>query len=221
MANGQRPSADGPHRKNVVRIVPVPAIGVIAVRFLGELQGLLTHYKGKGTVPCPGEGKCNPADHRLRTIFKAYAAMQSWDSQEKMWFSGVLEATEALEEQLRDRKLRGEVWILSRDEGKGNRGTVFGVFSESIDPDRLPPAFDVRPVLERVFHRTDFVLGVKNPMPRQLILPGTHDDQPKLPLPVEAIEEPKPTKEQMQRLREVIGRRSSTVPQPSSNGKDS
>jgi len=95
-----------------VRVVSVPIEIPLVVRFLGPVMGLETHWKSSRTIPCPGVDTCPPALHRLGTIWRGYSAAESWDDAAHVWRPSVLEVTECLEETLRGRDLRGEVWAL-------------------------------------------------------------------------------------------------------------
>jgi hypothetical protein len=219
MGHSDPPSPAATPRKNVVRVLSVPTTGTIAVRFLAGLLGCVLHWKGKGSDPCPGGDKCSPAIHRGRSIFKAYAPVQHWDAPAQMWFCAVLEATANLEEQLRGRQLRGEVWFLSREIQGEKNSAVFGLYSETIPETRLPKNFDIRPVLQRMWNTDAFLLGVPNPMPAKVFLPGDHGDQPKLPFDVSEVAPPAPTDDQLRTIRDFVrGKRKADKPAKSNPG---
>jgi len=208
MARKQRPSPSPSGTGHPVEVFSVEPGTATFYRFLADLQGLHTHWNGKRTVPCDGEGDCPASLHRTRIIFKAYAPAELWKPAERHWLPGVLEATEALEEQLRGRHLRGEVWMLKRGGDGRKSDPVFGVYSETFAEERLRPAFDIRPVLLRFYHVSHLVLGVENLLPAKLLLDPSHGDQPKLPLVLEPTEPPEPSKEEMERLKTLAGKMS-------------
>jgi hypothetical protein len=77
----------------------------------------------------------------------------------------VIQATSNLEEQLRGRPIRGEVWELTRTWRKDKRGPVTGAYLLTLPEEELTPGRDVKPVLQRVFATEDVSLDQKNPNP--------------------------------------------------------
>jgi len=206
MVSKRRPSPSPSGTALPVEIFSVQPGTATFYRFLDNLQGLNTHWNGKRTVPCDGEGTCPASLHRGRTIFKAYAPAELWKPAERHWLPGVLEATEALEEQLRGRQLRGEVWMLKRG-GEGRKDDpVFGVYSETYNGENLRPAFDIVPVLLRFYHVPRLVLGVENALPAKLLLDPAQGDQPKLPFILEPSDPPRPDQEEIDRLKALSGK---------------
>ena len=135
------------------------------------IGGILTHWHGGCSQVCAGDGACPPALHRLKSVWKGYTPVQVWEPQRSRWVPWVLEITEALEHDLRGTIERGQVWELSRlPPTKRKRFPVVGVLLEQPGCKGLRPAFDIRPVLYRLFHVTDLTLDVANPMPAPLIL---------------------------------------------------
>lgn len=164
-----------------VRIRSVAVNEVLAVRFLGPIHGLITHQHAGRSTPCLGLGDCPSTVHKQRMVFKAYGPAEIWDRNNDHWQPVVMEVTENLEEILRGRTLRGEVWLLARDgPGKPN-DPVTGVYIEQAEATGLRPGFDVKPVLCRVFHCPDLKLGATNPMPPRLYLEPVHEPGPVLP----------------------------------------
>lgn len=190
-------AASGPVR--VLRVqTDVPTI----VLFLGPLQGHLEHWNGKRSVACPGSDECDKSIHRLRTIFYAYAPVGHFNGQTGCCEPAVLQVTAFLEEQLRGRQLRGQVWSLSRDDARGKTGKVSALFIEQRSPTNIPPAFPVEPPLLRLFNVAKLRLGVRNPNPDPLIIESFEVEPLRLGRLGEALEPEKPpTPEQMERLR--------------------
>jgi hypothetical protein len=162
-----------------VRILSIPADRTVIVRFLAGYGGLLTHFYGKQTIACRGDGACPPAAHRGKSIWKAYGPVEEWSQQEELWIPWVLEVTEGMDHQFHGRKLRGETWVLSRLDGK--KGSPVGcLYSEKTDEKRLRKAFDVMPIVSRVYHSARIVLGTANPIPAPMRLAPSEGDAPSI-----------------------------------------
>ena len=166
---------------NPVKVRSVPLAPPITVKFLGPLRGMLTHWQRGHSVPCDGPEKCPSSIHRSGTFFKAYAPVEEWISHLGRWRPFVLEATAHLEEYLRGRLLRGEVWLLSRDEGEKATRAVLAAYLETIPEVEVSPAFDILPVLQRLFNRLDLLLDVPNPTPRPVVLGDVAAPPPHIP----------------------------------------
>jgi hypothetical protein len=136
----------------VVRLVAVPLVGSITVRFLGPCVGILTHGKFKKAVACPGEEHCPATTHRSQTIWKGYSPVEVWEELPiRLWIPAVLEITEHLWESMHAVKLRGTVWVMNRVcEGKRDR-IAEGLMVDKIDPATLRTDVLVEPVVCRVW----------------------------------------------------------------------
>ena len=207
-----------------VRVLSVPEGIPICVRFLGPILGLDTHWKN-GTKPCPGEDECPPTIHRLGIIWRGYAPVESWENSRQVWRPWVLEVTEALEETLRGRQLRGETWLLERTREKGRTAAVIGVYCEAMLPDDVRPGFDVEPVLRRIFHCGKLRLGTRNPVPAKVMLEVMPGKPPVLPgeqAQPERVEEDNEKRQQaLELMRKFYKRHGMTSPngQESKNGQ--
>lgn len=95
-----------------------------------------------------------------------------------MWYPAVLVVTEYLEELLRPRDLRGEVWALSKAGGKDRGNPVEGICVERLDPAKMRQPFDVKPVLLRLYHVADIPLGIPNPVEPKILLEPSPDAPP-------------------------------------------
>jgi hypothetical protein len=145
--------------------VESPKVGeALVVCFLGPYAGLETHFWRGITYACLGDSDCNPGYHRTRKIWKGYAPVQRWDLQSELWHAAVLEITEGAEHLLRGRRLRGELWVWSR-EGKKRNGMVTGVQEETLPDDQVQACFDLLPVMQRFYHSNAIVLDAKNILP--------------------------------------------------------
>ena len=189
---------------NPVKVRSVPLAPPITVKFLGPLRGLHTHWQKGHSVPCDGAGNCPSALHRSGILFKAYAPVEEWISHLARWRPCVLEATANLEEYLRGRVLRGEVWLLSRADVAKSTRAVVAAYLETIPEAKLSPAFDILPIIQRLFNRVDLVLDVPNPTPRHVVLADVAAPPPTIP--ADLLPPPPPAEDpaERQKLREAI-----------------
>jgi len=135
-----------------ILILKIPKSGPVYVRFLGPGRFLATHYKGKQPMCCRGEPPaCSNDRHKFPYRPKWWAPAQAWIAEDRVWRSFVVEITEALERRFRGESLRGSVWMLYRQRGDVEKQALMGELLEVVDPDTLPPAFDVDPTLKRLF----------------------------------------------------------------------
>lgn len=142
-----------------ISCLPVPKDGKKAVvRFLGAIDGCITHFHPKTkTKPCLGED-CRPCGY---PIWKGYAAAQVWDPEKKHWRPVVAEITECLMEILGAYEVRGRVIRMYRvpNGHKGHMATCDEL--ESVDPASLPVAFDHRPPVERMMQSQAQIWGAE------------------------------------------------------------
>lgn len=215
-----RRAADG----DSVRVLSVPIGAPVIVRFLGPVQGLLLHWHGGRSVPCQGTGDCPPTVHRSRTLWRGYGAVEGWDEAWSKWRPAVLEVTEGLEEYLRGRTLRGEVWQLVRDGALGKRAPVEGAYCETQEDQAVSPWFDPLPVLQRFYHTTSIVLGALNPLPPRTSLPAVSGPAPNLPVGLRPAPAEEMSPQRHRRMKDMVEeqemerRRAGNV-QPSVNGQ--
>jgi len=128
------------------------------VRFLGSVTGVWVHFDPtkKASRPCHTEG-CDLCGREPRR-WKGYAPVLLWrrkDDGHCSWTKMVLELTEATAGKLQG-DLRGRVAEISRP-GKRRNGAVRLTWIEKPVAGDLPPAFDVRPILENLW-------GIRQPM---------------------------------------------------------
>jgi len=176
-------SGSAPPSSSRVEILRVNDNEHAVVRFLSgyEEYGLITHLVRRLPIPCPGAALCPSSYHSALTIWKGYAPVEMYLPAVQEWSPRVLEITEALEESLAGRELRGEVWHISRPRTKAKGNKVLGVYCETLGEEYLAKPFKCLPVLLRFYHVTSLVLGTPNPMPRTVILPNSKDVIPHLP----------------------------------------
>lgn len=156
-----------------VHILSVPKIGYAIVAFAGPYRGIIMHWARGGSVPCLPGDDCPAALHRSGSTWKGYAPVRCWDHSLGAWLPYALEITEALEEILRGRDLRGEVWRLSRQRKKKKPGTVQGTLEETRSEEALLHPFDVRAVIQRRYHCGELVWDVPNPVVAKLTVETT------------------------------------------------
>jgi len=149
------------------------------VRLLGPIEGMLTHWRSGKSTPCPGVGKCLSHEREQSTIWKGYAPAEEWFDELQAWLACVLEVTECLEEEMRDRQLRGQIWCLTRPQDDKKSAPVQGFFMEQSEENELGLAVDIVPVLERLYHGKPMQLGVANPIVAKQIREGNTSAGPK------------------------------------------
>lgn len=186
-----QPDASGPGRLRPVRVLSIDGTEPVVVRFLGGYQGALLHWPGRRYYVCQGEKNCPLDMHKKRTVWKGWAAAEQWEEASRMWWPACLEITENLEPELRGRQLRGEVWVLTKSQDKRDGSPVEGRLLETVSPKKLRQAFDVKPILCRIYGVRDFPWGIANPVPPKLVLDGVADEPPAL-LAEAAAESPRP-----------------------------
>jgi hypothetical protein len=166
---------------------------VIRVRFLGELDGIMTHYSG-GTIPCFGE-KCRYCKQFMPKDYRGYVAAESRDTVRGLWLPTVVEVTERMFWCLDATVLRGTVWDLYRESHGKRKTTCLASLIGEIDPKTLPHRFDVLPVVKRLYRNLPLSWGQKPELGAPLTLPcsvdpdaspAVQEDAPKLdPLQIE------------------------------------
>jgi hypothetical protein len=159
-------------------VVGVPLDAPLVALFCGPLQGLLTHRVGRESIPCAGEGVCMASTHKARTVWHGYAPGRYFLAARNLWLPAVLQVTENMEEQLADRDLAGEVWLLVREVPNQKNSPVTGQFLERRNDKDLVTPFAVKPVLCHMYHVADLALGAKNPIPRKVSMPSVQAAPP-------------------------------------------
>lgn len=162
-----------------VRILSIRKNSVAIVRFLGDIQGCILHWTGKITWPCGGKEDCPATLHKMKTLWKGFAAAEYWSEDDQSWWPAVLEVTEALEEEMADLKMRCTVWTLSHPQPTKKQTPVLGKYEERSKEEHTAPEFPILPVLERVYHGAKIILGTPNPVPRKIVL-GANNSPPPL-----------------------------------------
>jgi hypothetical protein len=102
-----------------------------------------------------------------------------WNAAKNVWTPWVLEMTESLEVDLRSIVRRGQVWEIWRNPlGKKSTPVEAKLLEEDRDPKRIPPVFDIVPVLRGLYHLTQIDLTHKNPMPPRTLVADIAGDGP-------------------------------------------
>lgn len=162
----------------VLRVFRIEPGQVIQARTLSaRLDGLATHYVRGKSLWCNPE-RCDPALHKTPRYWKGYYAAEIWFQKPKLWAPYVIEVTEALELDFRGKFARGQIWQIERlPVTKQSKPPVTGVLLETRNPEKMPPAFDILPTVQRLYHET-VTLGVKSWIPARTIVTCTKDDGP-------------------------------------------
>ncbi len=157
--------------EHAIRIIsPKGGVGLVVV-FAGAIRGCFTHYHLNRSCYCPGEGRCHPSIHRLRTDWKGYAPVYQWHEGPNVYIPDVLEVTANLDLQLQGRDLVGENWLISRDTSKKKNGPVSGDLLGRTDQATLQVWFDPLPALQWLWPQTEILLGVPNPLRSRPVMP--------------------------------------------------
>lgn len=167
--------------ENAVSVFRIDEGSCCFVRLLSEQYvGCFTHYYRGASRYCAGK-ECRDVMHKSTDkTWKGYAAVEIHEAG-TTWVPFVLELSECLELDMRGRFRRGQVWKILRDQGDGRKPMPMrGILHEDRDPDSFPPAFDIRPVILRLYHVEKIDLSVKNPMPPRIVL-GKSQDAPPAP----------------------------------------
>lgn len=157
------PSPPPPQQLPIRIESPKGGVGLVVV-FAGNIRGCMTHwYQGRSHY-CAGEGRCDPAKHRLRADWKGYPPVYIWHEGPNCYTPAVLEVTENLDLQLQGRQLVGETWLVSRDTSSKRNGPVSGALLGQADDPQLRVYFDPLPCLYWVWRVKGIELGVPNPL---------------------------------------------------------
>lgn len=162
------------------------------LRLLGPHVGAFTHYLKEGRkrrpTPCL-KGRCPHCERKLLKVWKAYVPALLWrPSFKPNWLHVVGEITDSsfaeLLKQVKPGDFRGKVVEVSRGQ-TSSLMRVRLVEDPQRDSGQLPPPFDVKIVLRRLW-------GLARATPRE---EGTFDPAPP---PIEAYEPPAPVVEDKQ-----------------------
>lgn len=164
-------------------VFSIPPLGAphVLIRFLGQWDGILTHFKDKRPHACPGES-CRI--HHYQQTWKGYAAGQVHNPGKQRWDPFALEVTIGMLECLGLGDLRGTCWECFREEHKWGKRQITALHRETYPLDTLQRPFDITRPVELVFGTKEILWGV-DPQPWMKSVAETSDD----PAPVILREE--------------------------------
>lgn len=164
--------------KAAVRILDTANEDIHVVRFLeNAVRGTLVHWKGANNIPCQFE-ECKASVHDWPTFWKGYSPGEWWVPAENAWIPVVIAATANLELQLRQHKLRGQVWTLYRESNGKKNWPMMGRLEEQSATDSLGSWFDMTIPIANLFHPFKVKLDVPNPVAPKVILSPNHSAAP-------------------------------------------
>jgi hypothetical protein len=149
--------------KVALQLQRIPDTEPLAVVFLLGLKGLRSHFKRTGSSACWSPGKLCSLCERSAPQFRAYAPVEAWDVHSKLWVPCVLEVTGQLEERLRGRDLRGEEWLLWKDQGQSKRVTYGCKHLQRLPAGEVSQAFAIEPTLKKVYRCLELPPYCSNP----------------------------------------------------------
>lgn len=167
------------------------------------VKGVLTHWINRRSEYCPGDGRCPPSQHNKGSLWKGYAFAHRWVESQQRWKEVVLEVTEYLEVDFREKLQPGQCWEISRAKGnpKKHYPTV-GVFHSEPEPGSQFRVKPVLPVVRNFYHCPTLNFTVVNPMPSRIVCDVIDAIAPRFKLPEPDVQ--KPSEEQIRRLKERI-----------------
>lgn len=177
--NGKHESQAPRAPMRALRVLSIAPATTYHIMFLADTYGgCFTHYKKKSHY-CKGND-CPAWLHNCGdTTWKGYAPVVIWNAARNVWMPWVLEMTESLELDLREIVRRGQIWEIWRDPlGKKSTPVEGKLIEDDRDPKRVPPAFDIVPVLRGLYHLAQIDLTHKNPMPPRTLVSDIADDGP-------------------------------------------
>lgn len=163
------------------------------VLFLDQPKGVIEHYASSHGFPHRRENRCPRASCLRGSFFYSYAPVLVYHEQLDQWLGWVLRLTQNLHYSLACYKLRGSVWRVERETGKGVKGELKGDPIEDLSGEDLPPPFKVRDVLVKLWGHDDWDFDVPNPTPKPVVVePVKLRAPPKGVIPLQApqVEEP-------------------------------
>ena len=137
----------------------------------GRVMGCFTRYLGNGSVFVPSHASGEVKEGKP-VIWKGYLSAVQYHRDIKKWVPVVLEVTERLEQDLRGRVARGQLWKISRGPKDGNkRIPLRGVMGQQQRPEMTPVAIDVYPKLRNdIFRNQEVTLDQENPLPDLVVV---------------------------------------------------
>jgi len=136
----------------------------------GPVMGMLTHYHKPESWQCHGKDckACTSGDKR---VWKGYHPVLQLDRAGHCYVPAVLEVTEALELDFRDRLFRGGEWTISR--GKSTKTKRAAVLATQLGQRQLPAdclSFDCHAAVHVIYHDWTIRLEQTSPLPARLMV---------------------------------------------------
>jgi hypothetical protein len=167
----------------------------------GRVLGYHTHWDGHVSQACLGVPDCPPSLHRVKAVWYGYVAVERWSDELRLWLPCVLQVTESLELDFRDKLKRGQYWTLAMDGRKKKGNAARGQLDGPCDLVELPHPFDILPVVRALYHVADLrPPWVPNPAPGRIALapslgappPGSQaaqkQEETRQPVPSEGVQ---------------------------------
>jgi hypothetical protein len=192
MSSSHPRSEERPDGRVPIVLTKVPKEGFIVVRFLGEISGLLMHFRKKpGPLYCRGH-ECPTSIHgKLRAEWRGYAAVQLWrDDKHQDWVPTVVELTTHFWGLIHDQELRGQSWQLFREVNERGKLQVVGRKLDAIAERSLPNPHPILPCLWRIYGTKDIELGQEPAIPPAELVEPVKGSRPPLPTRRRKVEEP-------------------------------
>lgn len=169
-----------------LEVYRIPAItSMVCLTVSKRVLGCLSHYKGT-SIYCRGKD-CPSSVHAVDATWKGYIGVQVFLRDANTWRPYVLEVSENLELDMRGLYGPNQVWEIYRLPGrKKHGGKLEGKMLEDRGEDGALPVFDILPPVRTMYHATDLVLNVENPMPDRVVVKGAD-----IPPPVHLASKPK------------------------------
>ncbi len=204
MNNRIKRDANAPAEQTQLRLLRLACGESQTIRTIdGTYGGLIVHHQAQRSMYCRGE-HCSSALHKIPSNWKGYAGVEVWDGDFKLWRPTVLEITEAMELDFRERFARAQEWIISRAvRVKGKASACSAKFVRRLDQAGLRKPFPILPVIVTVYHCDEIDLSVKNPMPGRVFLEAS-SGAPPLSVEQQTASHAPPTEQQWKELREVM-----------------
>lgn len=211
-ANDRGPQGP-PSPRLELRVVPAPKQGILIIRFLGPVRGILTHWSKKRPLACPGPLSCPTTVHRSRAEWKGYAPAEQWRDAKQDWLPCVFEVTENLWRDLQTHQLRGQLWKIARELVKPPRTTrVVGELAEEHNGDLFPPAFSIEAAIWRLYGTKEIAFDLDPDIPPpELIVPNKGPRPSFLGTPKKEESEPAVTRLTMEEARKLYSRNGTTA----------
>lgn len=132
--------------------------------------GCFVHYMKGGSKYCKGD-QCPSKYHSIERQWKGYASVELYEQVTKLWAPVVLEITENMELDFRDRFARGQVWHLSNRKEEGDKNYMARAeLLETHPVESFPQPYPIKAVLLRLYHVETIELNKTNPMPPRIMV---------------------------------------------------